>query len=1027
MTSEDKTVFDPGVAVSDGSTTLLDAVLSDAVAQGEIPVPTGNAAIVKGAAILDTYTVETDAIEGGMGSVWRVHHKGWNVDLAMKRPQPQCFSTDKSKADFIHECEAWINLGLHPNIVSCYYVREISGTPTIFSEWMEGGSLGDAIKSGVIYESKESVSTERMLDIAIQFARGLHYAHEAGLIHQDVKPDNLLLTKSGEAKVADFGLAKARAILTVLENDSAAAEPSNSGKTIVSPSGGYTPAYCSIEQMDGKELTRRTDIYSWAVSVMELCIGSRPWANGVVAGLGCRGYFEDTRIPMPEELRKLLERCMSAEPDDRPHDFADIEAKLQEIYQLETGNSYPRPEPKAAADTAESLNNMALSYMDLGRPEEATRLWEQAFTVDPGHVEAIYNHTLYSWRAGKIIDVEAVKRMRTAQSGNACQYAQALLHLERGAGDEAIEALSGSNRDAEVTAVVEEARKVGQPALLQTLTGSTLAPFKYDYPTDKGAHTVSFSDDGTYLYARDRAKTKEDRFTYHNGHVNLWKRTNEGFVQIRPSDLELGQVKWNMHISLRTKLNKLEYGISVASPVVRNGAWYVQDEIGRVRYSHVWRVPEGREYLSIDTSASLNRLACGCDMNTVDVYTPPRFEYKAAWMLCKVRAQNEAVESDELFRKLAEEAALALDKREIQTAAECIAALRPLLNAENQHEYRLLNARLGKYCVPSSLLTIYPDPLWEAPPQPRYGFCSDDRFGINSFDCFMDRDSDKMLWSDPQRSKIPEAVLSPDQKTVAYKAVQGGKSAVQLRSILTKDVIFTYKPNENVGSLQFLPDGSAILVALCESISAVLIDSRNGKALRHYKGRKPHITVDVFVQVSPNGTRFAYGRIGDSKSGMGVTHEPLRFARINGDKVLDTTETLSTYYDYIRDARFSPYDRWFMTMHFDGSVRVWDIERGGNDVQRFDTEEDLITLISRGHLDWCYEFPGFTDWDENARPYLEIFLALHPDWNDANFGELINELQNRGLGFIRPEGVRSKLMEMQPKKKGRSGLFGKRI
>jgi hypothetical protein len=116
-----------------------------------------------------------------------------------------------------------------------------------------------------------------------------------------------------------------------------------------------------------------------------------------------------------------------------------------------------------------------------------------------------------------------------------------------------------------------------------------------------------------------------------------------------------------------------------------------------------------------------------------------------------------------------------------------------------------------------------------------------------------------------------------------------------------------------------------------------------------------------------------------------------------------------------------------MTKHFDGSVRVWDIEKGGKDVQRFDTEEDLITLMSRGHLDWRYEFPGFTDWDENARPYLEIFLALHPDWNDVNFGELINELQNRGFGFIRAEGVRAKLMEMQPKKKNRGGLFGKRI
>ncbi len=56
-----------------------------------------------------------------------------------------------------------------------------------------------------------------------------------------------------------------------------------------------------------------------------------------------------------------------------------------------------------------------------------------------------------------------------------------------------------------------------------------------------------------------------------------------------------------------------------------------------------------------------------------------------------------------------------------------------------------------------------------------------------------------------------------------------------------------------------------------------------------------------------------------------------------------------------------------------------------------------------------------------------MFLALHPDWRDVEFNALITELQNRGFGYIRPEGVRNKLMEMQPKKKSRSGLFGKRI
>ena len=195
-----------------------------------------NEEIVRGTRILDTYEVISDAVRGGMGSVWKVRHSGWNTDLAMKRPQPRFFSegSEKRKENFVHECEAWINLGLHPNIVSCYYVREISGVPTIFSEWMENGSLKNRIEDGSLYEISgehertggdwERIIQLRLLDIAIQFARGLHYAHESKdhLIHQDVKPDNLLLTMTWEAKVADFGLARARTQLLAEQGEDAA-------------------------------------------------------------------------------------------------------------------------------------------------------------------------------------------------------------------------------------------------------------------------------------------------------------------------------------------------------------------------------------------------------------------------------------------------------------------------------------------------------------------------------------------------------------------------------------------------------------------------------------------------------------------------------------------------------------------------------------------------------------------------------------------------------------------------------------
>ena len=197
-----------------------------------------NEEIVRGTKILDTYEVISDAVRGGMGSVWKVRHGGWNTDLAMKRPQPRFFSegSEKRKENFVRECEAWINLGLHPNIVSCYYVREISGVPTIFSEWMENGSLKNRIEDGSLYEvseeqkrtvgDRERIIQARLLDIAIQFARGLHYAHESRdhLIHQDVKPDNLLLTMTWEAKVADFGLARARTQLFTEQGENAAGQ-----------------------------------------------------------------------------------------------------------------------------------------------------------------------------------------------------------------------------------------------------------------------------------------------------------------------------------------------------------------------------------------------------------------------------------------------------------------------------------------------------------------------------------------------------------------------------------------------------------------------------------------------------------------------------------------------------------------------------------------------------------------------------------------------------------------------------------
>ena len=352
--------------------------------------------IVRGDVLRETYTVLSEEIPGGMGSVWRVHHNGWNTDLAMKRPQPRFFAEagPKRKQRFIEECENWIGLGLHPDIVSCYYVREIGGVPTIFSEWMDGGSLSDCIRDGTLYRGSADEVGERILDIAIQAAQGLHYAHENGLIHQDMKPGNLLLTGGWDAKVADFGLATARSQL-----ESETGEPGVSG---------YTLAYCPAEQAAHETAGRWMDVYAWALTVLEMYAGRRLWETGAEAKDRFGEILSQCARPVPEKLVSLLEACLR----DRPAGFGARSGPLAEMDRETAGVPYGRTAIRAA-DTAGALNNRALSFLDIGMPEMSEKTWDKALEEDPNHVDTLFNRELYRVRSKQKLDTEAIRDLRS--------------------------------------------------------------------------------------------------------------------------------------------------------------------------------------------------------------------------------------------------------------------------------------------------------------------------------------------------------------------------------------------------------------------------------------------------------------------------------------------------------------------------------------------------------------------------------------------------------------------------------------
>jgi serine/threonine protein kinase/Tol biopolymer transport system component len=303
---------------------------------------------------LGPYEIAAPLGAGGMGEVYRARDTRLDRTVAIKILRSSLASSPELKQRFEREARAISQLN-HPHICTLYDVGHENGTDFLVMEFLEGESLADRVRRGAL-------PLADVVEIGIEVAEALDKAHRAGILHRDLKPGNIMLTKTG-AKLLDFGLAKPLNAMAPAASGSGSAPSFTAAPTLTGPSPVSplttqgtvlgTIQYMSPEQIRGKEADARSDIFSLGSVLYEMATGQRAF-QGTSQIKVASAILEDDPQPVrtvqpkvSSALDHVVSTCLAKNPDERWQSAADVKSELEWI--RSTGDKAETPKEAASS------------------------------------------------------------------------------------------------------------------------------------------------------------------------------------------------------------------------------------------------------------------------------------------------------------------------------------------------------------------------------------------------------------------------------------------------------------------------------------------------------------------------------------------------------------------------------------------------------------------------------------------------------------------------------------------------------